>query len=196
LSQARSVTEPPPADDREGVERPFSVGGEGLVHRGADRGRGVDALERRPEVNELAQPGVVEPVGLAAEVAQPRRGLGADDGDPDVLDRGGEPPVAVVEVFGDEAFTDPGELGREVAEGVRGVDVLDAQVEPEVRVEPDRGQAEDLDVDLEAFACRLKELGGDPFGPAPPDDRPALGDHVASFVPLGQVEVEVAVLAA
>jgi len=39
------------------------------------------------------------------------------------------------------------------------------------------------------------EPGGDLGGPALPDDALGLGEHVAPLVPLGQVQVEVAVLA-
>ena len=146
---------PAAPDDDQGVEGPLPVGGEGLVDGGADRGRGVEPLEGRPEEEEVAEPGVLEPVGLPAEVAQARRGLGADDGDPDELDRGGEALVPVVEAVPDEPLPDAGQLGGEVAQGVGRVHVLDDQVEAVEGVEPDPGQAEDLDVGLEPLAGRL-----------------------------------------
>ena len=118
LSQARSVTEPPPRMTTRASNGPLAVGGEGLVDGGADRGRGVHALEGRPEVEELAEPGVVEPIGLTPEVAQARRGLGADDGDPDELVGRWEAPVPLVEAILDQPLPDAGQLGGEVAEGV------------------------------------------------------------------------------
>ena len=131
-----------------------SVGGECLVDGDAERRRGVHALEGRPEVEEFAEPGVLEPVGLPAEVAQARRGLGADDGDPDELLRGGEALVPLVEPFVDEPLPDAGQLRGEVAEGIGRVHVLDDQVEAIEGIESDPRQAEDLDVLLEALARR------------------------------------------
>jgi hypothetical protein len=59
---------------------------------------------------EVAEPGVLEPVGLPAEVAQARRGGRADDGDPDELHGGGQALVPVVEAVPPEPLPDAGQL--------------------------------------------------------------------------------------
>ena len=56
------------------------------------------------------------------------------------------------------------------------------------------GEAEDLDVGTEPFASDLLELGGDADRPALPDDALGLGEDIAPFIPLSEVEVQVTVL--
>ena len=146
LSQARSVTEPPPRMTtraskgfcrwaaraswmavriEDGASTPWKVAGKKV---------------------EVAESRTLEQIGFPAEVAQTRRGLGADDGDPDEFDRCRELLVPVVETGLLELLPDSGEFGGEITEGIGRVNVLDDQIETVEGVEPDPGQAEDLDV--------------------------------------------------
>lgn len=78
---------PAAADDDQGVERPLPVSGEGRLEGLEQARRGGGTLEGRPEEEELAQAGAVQPVGLLAEVAESGRGLRADHGHADEVGR-------------------------------------------------------------------------------------------------------------
>ena len=96
LSQARSVTEPPPRMTTRASKGCWRWAGRAFrtavrIEDGASSPWKV-ARKRR----ELAEPRPLEPVGFPLEVAQPRRGLGADDGDPDEIDRCRKSLVPVV----------------------------------------------------------------------------------------------------
>ena len=182
-------------DHDKGVERALAVGSQGILDGGADGGRGIKPLEGRPEELELAQFRSLEPVGLPLEVPQTCRVLGADDGDTDEIERCWEPLVAVEEPCRNELLPDASHLGSEVTESERRVYVLDDEVEAVEHIEPDFGEAEDLDVGPEPFAGDLLELGGDGLCSASPDDSLDLGEDVPPFVPLGQGQIQVNVLA-
>jgi hypothetical protein len=138
---------------------------------------------------------LVEQIGFAAEVPKARRGLGADNGDSDILNRCGKPLVKIVETGLLQFLSNASQLGGEVAQGVGGIYVLDDQIESVQRIEPDVGKAEDLNVGLETFARGLLKLGGHGDRTGLPDHALDLGQDVSPLIPLSQGEIQVAVLA-
>jgi hypothetical protein len=103
-------------------------------------------LERRREEVEFTQFRIMKQISFTAEVSEPSRGLGTDDGDPDEFNGCRKLFVAPIETSLLELFPDPSELGGEITEGVRRIDVFDDQIETVEGIKADFRQAENLDV--------------------------------------------------
>jgi len=136
----------------------------------------------------------VQPVGIAAEIAEPRGVLRAHHGYMAKLERRRKAPVEIEDAFPGQRIADGLELGFDVAQRVRGIDVLDDCSQAVGGAELGGELEQHLQARHEMCAGVLLELLLDEVRPAGPDETLQSCQKTPCLVVLHQLDCQMAAI--